>query len=475
MKADIYQEAFKDFESSATTDGSYLGINKAVKEQEAHIRMKIEEKLTEANLRLKEIKARVSLTMKGNAIQLRATLPLKPGDTNTRGRQTKQYQISLNIPANLDGLKTAEEEAYELSRLISRKCFEWNDKYLGCKAAHKVDITFREIYEQFEYIFFQSRKRDIKSEHTLTEYKKVLKREFTSDLAVNKNNIEISLKKVDSSSKRFQAIKVASIICKYLEIDIDFKSLKLPIKVKKREIPQDKIIIDGFNAFEKYRESNKHKKNPYGHTYLIYRLAYGLIATYGLRPREVFNKPNIDWFLSEENIDNTWKVHNDNKTGAREVLPFIPEWIELFDLKNQNSLELLKFRTDKIKTSSQLTIIVDKNSQWFKRLELGFKPYDLRHACAIRAHLQGIPLKAAADNLGHSIEMHTKVYQKWFSLENRKKAISTALNEKDELQILREKNIYLENKVELLTAELEKLCPTPYKGAAKSTKPTFVG
>ena len=116
MKADIYQEVFKDFESSATTDGSYLGINKAVKEQEAHIRMKIEEKLTEANLRLKEIKARVSLTMKGNAIQLRATLPLKPGDTNPKGRQTKQYQISLNIPANLDGLKTAEEEAQELGK-----------------------------------------------------------------------------------------------------------------------------------------------------------------------------------------------------------------------------------------------------------------------------------------------------------------------------------------------------------------------
>ena len=126
MKTDIYQEAFKDFESSATTDGSYLGINKAAKEQESHMRIKVQEKLREANLRLKEIQAKVSLTMKGNAIQLRATLPLKPGDTNIEGRKTKQYQISLNIPANFDGLKTAEEEAYELSRLISRKCFEWN-------------------------------------------------------------------------------------------------------------------------------------------------------------------------------------------------------------------------------------------------------------------------------------------------------------------------------------------------------------
>ncbi|MGB3651902.1 MAG: site-specific integrase [Rivularia sp. (in: cyanobacteria)] len=456
MKADIYQEAFEDFESSATTDGSYLGINKAAKEQEAHMRMKIEEKLREANLRLKEIKARVSLTMKGNAIQLRATLPLKPDDINIKGRKTKQYQISLNIPANLDGLKTAEEEAYELSRLISRKCFEWNDKYLGCKISQNVDITFGEIYEQFEDIFFKSRKRDIKSEHTLTEYKKVFKREFPFDLIANKSNIEISLKKIESSSKRFQALKVASIVCKYLEIEIDFKTLKLPIKVKKRDIPQDKIIINGFYAFNKYCETDEQKKKPYWNTYLIYRLAYGLIATYGLRPREVFNQPDIDWFTSEDNIDNTWKVHNDNKTGAREVLPFIPEWIELFDLKNKQSLELLKQRIDLIKCSSQLTIIVDKNSQWFKRVGLEFRPYDLRHACAIRAHLQGIPLKAAADNLGHSIEMHTKVYQKWFSFYNRKKAINTALSEKDELEILRNKNIELQNQVKLLTLELEK-------------------
>lgn len=456
MKTDIYQEAFKDFESSASTDGSYLGINKAAKEQEAHMKMKVEEKLKQANLRLKEWKAKVSLTMKGNAIQLRATLPLKPNDTDTKGRKTKQYQISLNIPANLDGLKTAEEEAYELSRLISRKCFEWNEKYLGRKASKNIDITFGEIYENFEDIFFKTRKRDIKSEHTLSEYKKVFKREFPFDLIAIKNNIEISLKKIDSSSKRFQAIKVASIICKYLEIDIDFKKIKLPIKVQKREIPQDNIVLDGFYAFDKFYESNKHKKNPYLNTYLIYKLAYGLIATYGLRPREVFNQPDIDWFISEDNIDNTWKVHNDNKTGEREVLPFIPEWVDLFDLKNKQALEMLKQRTDKINCSSQLTIIVDKNSQWFKRVGLTFKPYDLRHACAIRAHLQGIPIKAAADNLGHSIEMHTKVYQKWFSLENRKKAIKTALNEKEELQVLREKNIYLQNQLEFLTIELEK-------------------
>ncbi|MBY5283458.1 hypothetical protein F2Y95_17320 [Aphanizomenon flos-aquae CCAP 1446/1C] len=39
---------------------------------------------------------------------------------------------------------------------------------------------------------------------------------------------------------------------------------------------------------------------------------------------------------------------------------------------------------------------------------IDFQPYDLRHACAIRAHLQGIPIKAAADNLGHTKEYTEK-------------------------------------------------------------------
>ncbi|MTJ47332.1 hypothetical protein FJR05_05285 [Dolichospermum sp. UHCC 0259] len=30
-------------------------------------------------------------------------------------------------------------------------------------------------------------------------------------------------------------------------------------------------------------------------------------------------------------------------------------------------------------------------SRWFRKVGIDFQPYDLRHGCAIRAHLQGIP------------------------------------------------------------------------------------
>ncbi|MEO0935172.1 MAG: site-specific integrase, partial [Cyanobacteria bacterium J06641_2] len=85
-----------------------------------------------------------------------------------------------------------------------------------------------------------------------------------------------------------------------------------------------------------------------------------------------------------------------------------------------------------------------------------FEPYDLRHACAIRAHIRGLPIKASADNLGHSVEMHTKVYQRWFSLENRKQVMKTAINQKSREQLEAE-NIRLIAENQRLKHQLDKL------------------
>ncbi|MDY6898892.1 MAG: site-specific integrase, partial [Cyanobacteriota bacterium] len=170
-----------------------------------------------------------------------------------------------------------------------------------------------------------------------------------------------------------------------------------------------------------------------------------------------FNQPDLDWFLHEENTDNIWKVHKSNKTGYREVLPFVPEWVELFELKNPEAIDLLKQKIEQIQSFQGLSHLVQTNARWFRRiLDLPFEPYDLRHACAIRAHIQGLPIKASADNLGHSVEMHTKVYQRWFSLENRKQVMKTAINQKSREQLEAE-NIRLIAENQKLKYQLDKL------------------
>jgi regulator of replication initiation timing len=69
----------------------------------------------------------------------------------------------------------------------------------------------------------------------------------------------------------------------------------------------------------------------------------------------------------------------------------------------------------------------------------------------------GIPIKAAADNLGHSVNMHTSIYQKWFSLENRNVAIEEAIKKKSKVEELQEMVIDLERENDRLRIENERL------------------
>ena len=111
---DKYQQAFADMEPLPSTDGSFLGSCMQSQQQREHMRAKVLAELEQINLRLKSAKTRVTVRESNGSLQLRATLPIKPGDKDSRGTGRKQYNISLNIPANFDGLRTAEEEAHEL-------------------------------------------------------------------------------------------------------------------------------------------------------------------------------------------------------------------------------------------------------------------------------------------------------------------------------------------------------------------------
>ena len=454
--SDIQGKVFADFNPPATSDGSYRGRKKVADANKEHFHMKLVQELQEVNQRLKSSKTKVSVESSKGGLQLRATLPIKPGDTVKTGRKKKQYKISLGIPANFDGLKTAEEEAYELGKLIARQTFTWTDKYLGVKATKEKGITFEGFYEQFEKRYFETRKRTRKSEGTFENYKSKYKRFFLSDLRISKITLRESIKKIEKPMAREEAIRIASLIKSILKLDCDFSDLRLKHEKRKRDIPNDEDIIFYIENFQQKYQSSKNIAKSIRHKWKLYKLAYGLLATYGLRPREIANKPDFDWLLSPENIHDTFKVNSDNKTGYREVFPFVPGWVNLFDLKNVEAIDYLKQEFSKCTSSYELKMKIDLISNNFKRSKIPFQPYDLRHACAIRAHLQGMPIKAAADNLGHSVEMHTKVYQQWFGLENRRKAFEQTFEGISELEKIKDENTRLINEVTELKLELSR-------------------
>lgn len=457
---DKYQEAFADLEPASSTDGSFLGSSQQAQQQREHMRTKVLEELDKVSQRLKSAKTKVSIRESNGSLQLRATLPIKPGDKDTNGTGRKQYNISLNIPANLDGLKTAEEEAYELGKLIARKTFGWNNKYLGIETTKKDLKTIGELLEQFEYEYFKTHKRTTKSEHTFFYYFSRTKR-FTNpqDLATPENLIQ-SIEKIDKEWAKYNAARAISAFCMTFNIAIDLSKYSKMPEHNSRNIPSDMEISSGIEKFTTYLNNRGHQVNQdVKESWQLWRWTYGMLAVFGLRPREIFTKPDIDWWLSQENIDMTWKVHKDCKTGERQALPLYKHWIEEFDLKNPIYLEMLASTINKKNQSNHadITALTQRVSWWFRKIELDFKPYDLRHAWAIRAHILGIPIKAAADNLGHSVQVHTQTYQRWFSLDMRKLAINQALTKRSEIEFVKEENVKLRMENEKLKLEIEKL------------------
>ena len=416
--------------------------------------------LEKVNLRLKSAKAKVTIRESNGSLQLRATLPIKPGDKDSNGTGRKQYNLSLNIPANLDGLKTAEEEAYELGKLIARKSFEWNDKYLGNEAIRKEFKTIGELLEEFETEYFKTHKRTTKSEHTFFYYFSRTKR-FTNpkDLAIAPNLIS-SIEQIDKEWAKYNAARAIAAFCLTFNIEIDLSKYSKMPESNSRNIPTDAEISEGIIKFEHYQHNRGNQVNQnVQDSWQLWRWTYGMLAVFGLRPRELFINPDIAWWLSPENLDFTWKVDKDCKTGERQALPLYQQWVEDFDLINPKYLEMLRGAIAKKDNTNhaEITALTQRVSWWFRKIGLDFKPYDLRHAWAIRAHILGIPIKAAADNLGHSVQVHTQTYQRWFSLDMRKLAINQALSKRNEVELIREENAKLRMENEKLRLEIEKL------------------
>ena len=452
------QDVFEDFTPPASTDGSYLGTQKQMKATRQHLERKFEKGLADTRGRLKAAKVKVGLVVARDTIQLQASLPIKPGDRDTKGTGFKQYKISLNIPASLDGLRTSEEEANELGKLLARKQFEWTDKYLGkiAKVSNRSQVL-GDVLEEFETEYFKTRKLTEKSKHTIFYYKDYLRRLIGLDTLLTQSEIDKRLGELTGDSAKYSAVKSLKVLKSTLNLTSftleQFKATQP--KSQARDIPSDEDIIKYHESFHQYSltRSLTIKKSCLD-SWKMWEWVYGMLATYGLRPRELFVNPEIDWWFSPENKDNTWKVHPDTKTGYREALPLHPEWVYLFDLKNPEPLELLKAQTDDRTSFTDINTIRVNCSSWFRRVNIPFTPYDLRHAWAIRAHMMGIPIKAAADNLGHSVEIHTEIYQKWFSLENRRKVIKQAVDRKDGIDAVKEENARLRAEVEYLRQAL---------------------
>lgn len=66
-------------------------------------------------------------------------------------------------------------------------------------------------------------------------------------------------------------------------------------------------------------------------------------------------------------------------------------------------------------------------AQWFKRYGVPFRPYDLRHAWAVRCIHLNVSDTIAAKMMGHSVDVHQKTYQHWLQGRDFENAVAIAL------------------------------------------------
>jgi integrase len=354
----------------------------------------IDGRIAQANGRLKAAKVGIAITRQGDRLYLRGTFPPKPDSDK---KAPYQQRLALSIHANPLGLKNAEAEARKVGALLDCKEFSWLP-YLGDR---QIAQNCGEWVERFEKDYFSKRDKNPK---TLTTWRKnyyeVLKR-LPPDAPLTVEILKETIFRIDPDTRSRQIYcMVANALSKFADLNFDFSiyaGKHSPLKVSPRDLPTDEQIQQTY-----YKISNP-----------AWQWVYGMLATYGLRPHEVFNL-NLD--------DLPILTITDGKTGARRVWACYPEWVDLFQLKSVALPQV---------TGKSNADLGAKVSKAFKRYSIPFKPYDLRHCWAVRSLEFGLDISLAAQQMGHSAKVHSDLYHHWISDRHHQKAYDLLMQRAD--------------------------------------------
>jgi integrase len=354
----------------------------------------IDGRIAQANGRLKSAKVGIAIVRQGDRLYLRGTFPPKPDSDK---KAPYQQRLALGFHANPLGVKNAEAEARKIGALLDCKEFEWLP-YLKISAP---SVTCGDWVAKFEKDYFDKRDRNPKTETTWQKnYNEVLKRlpvEEPLSIKVLKSLIEQTTP--DTRSRQNYAM-VCNAFAKFANLDTDFSIYSgkySPRRATPRDLPTDEAIQIAYNQISSPE----------------WQWVYGVIATYGIRPHEVF-------YLDLEDLPIA--TVTDGKTGARRVWACYPEWVDTFSIKNV----CLPNVTGKANVN-----LGERVSKAFKRYGVPFAPYDLRHCWAVRSLEFGLDISLAAQQMGHSAKVHSDLYHHWISDRHHQKAYDLLMQRSD--------------------------------------------
>lgn len=333
------------------------------------------------NSRLRSAGVRLRLRVKGNALYVRGQFPAKVGD----GMSPKRYDHPLRLPASKDGLKRAERLINVMAEALTNGSFCWSH-YIDDRHSSEAK-PIAQLVEEFKAEYFRTRKgkkRQLTEETWANTWAGTFNK-LPQDIPINEALVlAVVCSTPEGSRNRELACQRLQRLVEFAGLEMDLSIYRGDYEPEPRDIPSDELIIE-------WRDRVPNE---------AWQWVYGMVATFGLRPHEVFACDFIDPL--------TLKVHQGTKTGTRTTRAILPEWAErwnLIDVKMPN----VKVRGRQCGQLVSRQFGVD-------RYNLPMRPYDLRHAWAIRASVaKGLPVSVSAKMMGHSVATHTRVYHKWLS------------------------------------------------------------
>ena len=238
-----------------------------------------------------------------------------------------------------------------------------------------------------------------------TTYMKFLKRLPASEPLTKKALHNAVLQTKVNTKTRKDAAMVANMLARFAGVKYDaspYRGNHSARKLTPRDIPTDEEIAVYYRSLD---------NRPW-------RWFFGMVATYGLRPHEVF-------FVDLKRLrDGDSVIHvKEGKTGERFVWPFHPEWWGDFSLFNP--------LVPPIKLNRSRDRIGHSATRYFWQREAPFRLMDLRHAWAIRVLEYGLENTFAAQQMGHSVDVHEEIYQHWITLKVQQRAYDRVLKRDD--------------------------------------------
>jgi integrase len=359
--------------------------------------------LKRQNEGLRKMGVPVSLEVEGKRIRLRAMMPPKPPTTGSPRQQ--RISTGLIYPQQVsEAVDLARRLGSELlNHQLGQQMFRWEEwerkgnkqQAIAINQQLSVGINGDDAINE-TWIWWQ--KQRARSASAAATWQKdylsplrSLKGVLRVDESVLASLIEATAPGTKTRKRTAMAAAAVARALAYEETVIrrlkdNGKGYSEINSAKNRELPTDERIIEFIDSLPRK-----------------YQWPTAVMATFGCRPHEALRYATVNEKYS--------LIITGGKTGPRHSLPLPKQWIEMWELQNKE-LPKIKENTPDGEIGSCL-------NRQFKKRGCEFAPYDLRHCFAVRTIMEPkISPTLAAKSMGHSLEVHTRKYQRYFDSKN---------------------------------------------------------